>query len=693
MRLMLMRSSACRPARRRTSRLVARLLSSSAVWLVLAGSTALLCAGDSALLESRLRETAAYLASDELEGRGVDTAGIQKAADYLATQFQAAGLSTSVFEGDAFQPFTVSTGAELGPRDANRLVLNGPALSAGGSPATIELKLGEDFNPLAVGGTGQVQAPVAFLGYGISAPPQQYDDYAGLDVKGKVVVLLRKEPQQENPQSVFNGRQSSRHAHFTAKVSNAFQQGAAAVILVNDELTLTQAAAAAQRQWKETLERLNSLREKFQAIAEPSDSQFAEHRAEVLKATQELESLDQRLRGDFDEILPLDGAGTETSHPQLPVFFAKRALIDGMLKQATGKSLSDLESKIDEGPAPQSCALDGWTAVCQSQVIHKQAEVRNVAGFLEGVGPLAQETVIVGAHYDHLGLGGPGSLAPWTREVHNGADDNASGTALLLELARSARGLDNAVPRRKLVFVAFAAEERGLLGSQQYVRQPPYALEQTVAMINLDMVGRLSDNKLILYGTGTAKEFDPLVNRLNEQYRFDLKKEPGGYGPSDHSTFYAKEIPVLHFFTGTHSDYHRPSDDADKLNLEGMRRIHDMTWDIVREVATAETKPQYLATPGGPMARGGDRPYFGSIPQFGQEGKGYALMGIAKDSPAEKAGIRAGDVIVQLGASEIAGLDDFDGALRKYSAGDKVTLRVRRGEETLELTVTLEPPR
>ena len=135
----------------------------------------------------------------------------------------------------------------------------------------------------------------------------------------------------------------------------------------------------------------------------------------------------------------------------------------------------------------------------------------------------------------------------------------------------------------EIVFVAFAAEERGLLGSQQYVRQPPYALENTVAMVNLDMVGRLNDNKLILYGTGTAKEFDPLVNRLNEQYRFDLKKEPGGYGPSDHSTFYAKDIPVLHFFTGSHSDYHRPSDDAEKLNLEGMRRIHDMTWDIVRE--------------------------------------------------------------------------------------------------------------
>jgi len=207
------------------------------------------------------------------------------------------------------------------------------------------------------------------------------------------------------------------------------------------------------------------------------------------------------------------------------------------------------------------------------------------------------------------------------------------------------------------------------------------------------MVGRLTDNRLILYGTGTATEFDPLVNRWNEQYRFDLKKEPGGYGPSDHSTFYAKEIPVLHFFTGNHGDYHRPSDDAEKLNLEGMRRIHAMAWDIIHAVATAPAKPHYLVTRGGPLARGGDRPYFGSIPQFGQEGNGYPLMGVTKDSPAERAGIRAGDVIVQLGAAEIAGLDDFDGALRKYSAGDKVSVRVRRGEELLEFKVTLEPPK
>lgn len=687
-----MRLATVYTARPSASRLVLLLLWSSAVGIVLWGDAAVSRAGDGALVESRLRETVSYLASDELEGRGVDTAGIQKAADYLAVQFQDAGLSTSVFAGDAFQPFVVAVGAELGPPDENRLVLTGPA-PGNGAASTFDLKLGEDFSPLAIGGSGQLQAPLVFVGYGISAPQHQYDEFAGLDVKGKVVLLLRKEPQQENPQSVFEGRKSSRHAHFATKVSAAYQHGAAAVILVNDEVTVKQAAGTAQRQWKDALARLNSLREKFQSLAEPSDSQFAEHRAEVLKVTKELESLEQRFRGNFDEILPLDGAGTETSHPKLPVFYAKRALIDGVLKQAVGAGLSELESKIDENLVPQSRVLEGWTATCHSQVVHRQAEVRNVAGVLEGVGPLAQETILIGAHYDHLGFGGPGSLAPWTREVHNGADDNASGTALLLELARSARGLDETRSRRKLVFVAFAAEERGLLGSQQYVRQPPYALEQTVAMINLDMVGRLTDNRLIVYGTGTAQEFDPLVNRLNEQYRFDLKKEPGGYGPSDHATFYAKQIPVLHFFTGTHNDYHRPSDDVDKLNLEGMRRIHDMAWDIVREVATAEARPQYLATKGGPLARSGDRPYFGSIPQFGQEGKGYALMEVAKDSPAEKAGIRAGDVIVQLGAAEIGSLDDFDGALRKYSAGDKVTVRVRRGDEVLELIVTLEPPR
>jgi Zn-dependent M28 family amino/carboxypeptidase len=306
---------------------------------------------------------------------------------------------------------------------------------------------------------------------------------------------------------------------------------------------------------------------------------------------------------------------------------------------------------------------------------------------------LADETVVVGAHYDHLGYGGAGSLAPWTREIHNGADDNASGSAVLVEVARAISGGDLPASRRRIVFVAFAAEERGLLGSQQYVRSPAVPLEKTVAMVNLDMVGRLTDNRLIVYGTGTAEEFDPLVDRLNQHYGFEIKKEPGGYGPSDHATFYAKQIPVLHFFTGNHNDYHRPSDDADKLNLEGMRRIQEMVTEIVRTVASAETRPKYLATQTPRSRGGGDRPYFGSVPEFGKAVEGYALMSVTPNGPAERAGLKAGDVIVQLGASRIGGLEDFDSALRKFSAGDQVAVRVKRGDQELELTVTLDPPK
>ena len=311
---------------------------------------------------------------------------------------------------------------------------------------------------------------------------------------------------------------------------------------------------------------------------------------------------------------------------------------------------------------------------------------------LDGEGALANETVIVGAHYDHLGDGGPGSLAPWTKAIHNGADYNASGTAALLEVARQIVAQD-IKPRRRIVFMAFSGEERGLLGSSYYVSNPALPLEKTVAMVNMDMVGRLKDNKLIISGTGTATSFEALIDETNKRYEFDIKKDPGGYGPSDHASFYGKQIPVFHFFTGTHNDYHRPSDDIEKINVEGMRRITAMVTDVVDQLATAEARPEYVEVKQKKHEVSGDRPYLGTIPDFGREVEGYALMGAAKDSPADRAGIKAGDVIVKFGDSKIAGLEDIDGALRKYKAGDKVPVIILRDGKEQAVTVTLAPPR
>ena len=325
-------------------------------------------------------------------------------------------------------------------------------------------------------------------------------------------------------------------------------------------------------------------------------------------------------------------------------------------------------------------------------VRRSEVEVKNVVATLEGEGPAADETLVIGAHYDHLGRGGPGSLARGTKAIHNGADDNASGVALLIEVARALAARPERL-RRRVVFIAFTGEERGLFGSAHYVREPAFPLEKTIAMLNLDMVGRLRDDRLIVSGVGTAPEFGELLDRANAKHKFKLTKKRGGYGPSDHASFYAREIPVMHFFTGTHEDYHRPGDDFEKVNVPGMRRIASLVVEITVSLANAPKRPEYVAVTPPRLRPAGNRPFLGSIPDFGSMEPGYAMSGVVKGGPAERAGIRGGDVIVRFGESKIGGLEDIDAALRKYEAGDRVRVIVKRGGEKLTFEVTLDPPR
>lgn len=650
-----------------------------------------------AAVEARLAEDVRYLASDELEGRGVGTAGLDKAADHLAARFASLGLKTDLFDGGPFQKFEMVVAVEQGPKEQNRLEFVGPKPADGGAEPKFPLTLGENVQTLGIGGSNAFSAPVAFVGYGITAPNLKYDDYAGIDVKDKVVVILRKEPQQNNPHSVFDGTRPSQHAPFTRKIANAFEHGAAAVVLVNDHYELRTKRASDEREWREAVDKLADLRKKFLEKKDATAEDEAKHRDEVRPLVDALQAIQARLSGDYDQLLEFNGAGSESGHPKLPVYFAKRAAVDAVFKAAGADSLETLERKIDENLEPASRLLTGWNAAGEANVVRKKATVKNVVAVLEGEGPLADETVVVGAHYDHVGRGGPGSgslaVAPWTADVHNGADDNGSGTAALLEVARryAAMGVK---PKRRIVFIAFTAEERGLIGSAKYVREPRFALESTVAMVNMDMVGRLKDDKLIVYGTGTATEFDPLVESLNKKYQFKLTKHPEGFGPSDHASFYSKQIPVFHFFTGTHEDYHRPSDDTEKINFAGIRRITDMVCDVVDSIAQAEKRPEYKEVKvAQPNRGGGDRPYFGSIPDFAQEGEGYALMGVTKGGPADQAGLKPGDVIVKVGESRIGNLEDFDSALRKFKAGDKVPVVAKRGKDEVTVTVTLGAPR
>ncbi|HLJ11582.1 MAG TPA: M20/M25/M40 family metallo-hydrolase, partial [Planctomycetaceae bacterium] len=309
-------------------------------------------------------------------------------------------------------------------------------------------------------------------------------------------------------------------------------------------------------------------------------------------------------------------------------------------------------------------------------------------------GPLADETIVVGAHYDHVGRGGPGSFVPDSNEIHNGADDNASGTVSLIELARRLAARQEKLPRR-IVFIAFTGEEMGLFGSARYTKEPVFPLDKTIAMLNMDMVGRLRDDKLTVFGTGTSPIWEGLLKQLGKESHFELALKPEGMGPSDHESFFLKKIPVLHFFTGTHNDYHRPSDDWEKINIPGTERVVDLIEKLIVELANRPDRPEYVAVKGSAelAERAGNRPYFGSVPDFGAEKPGYALAGVAPGSPAEKGGLKGGDRIIQVGPHKIENLSDFDLALRRFSPGESVEVTVMRGDERLTLKVMLDKPR
>ena len=589
-------------------------------------------------VEARLREDVHWLASPEREGRGPGTAGIGVAAEWIAQQFERSGLA--LVGTVRRQPFVMTLDATLPTDKPNRAELVGPAGPAG-TPVVIPLELGKTFTPLAAGGSGAFDLPLVFAGYGITAPAEEYDDYAALGpaAKAAAAVVLRQEPQKENPHSVFNGNQATQHAALTRKIANASEHEVGGVIFCNDA-----------------------------------------------SAT------------DPDKLMDFRRAGGGENGRMIPVLQISRSVITDLISRATGTPLPQREAEIDKTLTPQSCLLEGWRIRGEVTIQRQQAEADNIVGVLPGTGQhpagelLGRDVVILGAHYDHLGYGDSNSLAPGTHAIHHGADDNASGTAMLLEVARQLRA-EGPLPRTVL-FVAFAGEERGLLGSGHYTANPLLPLDRTAAMVNLDMVGRLVDDKLIIHGTGTGTGIDSLVDRLTAAAGFMVTKEPGGFGPSDHASFYAHKIPVLHVFTGSHTDYHRPTDTADKINYAGMARISRLIAAVVRELATTPTPPDYVEVASKPfMGGGGDRPYFGSIPDFAKPGGGYAITGVSKDSPAAAGGLKGGDVIIRLGDSAITGLEDFDSALRKHKAGAVVPVVVRRDGGERTLSVKLGDPR
>jgi hypothetical protein len=499
------------------------------------------------------------------------------------------------------------------------------------------LKLHQDFVPLNFSDSGAATLGLVFAGFGITAPEFNYDDYTHLDVKDKAVIVLRNEPQKDNEKSVFDGRQPTNHSQIVNKAINARNHGARAMILVNDQLNAEE----------------QDLLVRFGTLTGP-------HNAGIL------------------------------------LIHAKRNVVDEWLKPS-GKSLAALQRAIDEKLEPQSGELPGVKLALRVDVRTIKADTQNVVGVLRGSDPkLAGEAVVIGAHYDHLGLGNSSSLAPsQIGQAHLGADDNASGTAVMLELVRALSAACKDL-RRSIVFIAFSGEELGLLGSAHYTKNPLWPLEKTAAMINLDMVGRPKDNKLYIGGIGTSPIFREVIEQANRT-GFQLSFQQSGYGSSDHSSFYVKNVPVLFFFSGLHADYHKPSDSAEKILYAEAARVGDVALRAARALATREERPQFVRVqeerPAGVGGGPGYGAYFGSIPDMGEEVEGVKFADVRDGSPAAKAGLKAGDILVEFAGKPIKNLYDFTAALRAHRPGETVAVAVLRGGQRLSVEVKLEQRR
>jgi len=635
--------------------------------------------------QDRLKSDIQYLSSDKLEGRGVGTKGLNLAADYIRKQFQQAGLDVKRVDGDAFQKFTLVTDVKLAAPNSVKLV--------GPKGKSIDLKVGRDFEVCAFGGSGKISGELVFLGYAIDASEAHYSDIKGVDLKGKIAVIMRRTPLQSDTSGPFAAPHGgiSRHAALRSKVSNAFGAGAKAILFVNDPHSNRHNAQQALARARDAVV---TAAVAFNSTKPSEEKKLAESRRRLKAAVERFEGVrTKQKQGPADPLMKF-GYGRSGNSRNIPIVHITHKALDQVLKPALKTTLAELETAIDKDFRAKSQVIPGWKVELQTSIETVRTEVKNVIGVIEGEGPQADETIVIGAHYDHVGLGGRGSLAPGSKEVHNGADDNASGTVSLIEIARRLGGRKKKLPRR-LVFIAFTAEELGLIGSARYVKEPVFPIDKTVAMFNMDMVGRLRNNRLIVYGTGTAPRWKQLIESKGKQRKFALSLKPSGFGPSDHSSFYGKKIPVLHFFTGTHSDYHRPGDDWPKVNLAGMEQILGMLEEIIVETANEKKRPKYIEIKSrAQVARTGSRPYVGSIPDFGSDGqKGYAISGVSPGSPAQKGGLKGGDLIVQFGTAKIGGLDDFDLALRKFKGGDVVNVTVVRDGKQKTLKITLAKPR
>lgn len=585
------------------------------------------------------REHIAWLADDARKGRQTGTPEAEATARYVRDAFAAAGLVPLPGHG-WFQEFEA-----LGDRtlaDGNRLTVAGDTL-----------ELGADWMPLPSAASGGSDAPVVFAGYGVSDAEGNYDDYADVDVDGKLVVVLRHGPGASLDDGRLKERYTNgpgrRHVSFAAKINAAFQRGAAGLLVVNDPAGYTPGSAA--------------------------------------------DSVGAFRKGGLGGVVSTLPAAQLT------------ARAGASLLTALGVDLASLQNSIDGSGRPHSVAWEQAPVSFTVATERERVPAKNVIGWLPGSDPaLRGQHVVIGAHMDHLGEGHrSGSMegADGEGKIHNGADDNASGTSGLIEIAEQLAALTPR-PRRGVLFMAFGAEEWGLLGSHHYVDNPWLPTEDCVAMVNMDMIGR-SGGKLSVEGMGTSPGFRALIESLNPPGSSGLELALGDDIPpnTDHAPFYEAGIPVVSFFTGLHDDYHRPSDDVERIDVANGAKVATLAGRTALMLAAADARPEFTryqpparavsnASPHNGQQVQGYGVSFGSQPDMTYQGDdGVRISGVRAGSPAEKSGLQGGDLIVALDGQEVRSLEDYSILLFSHRPGDEIVVTIQRGEETLELTATL----
>ena len=581
-----------------------------------------------------LRAEVNYLAADALDGRLTGTPGAKLAADYVATHLARAGLTPLGDHGSWFQDFTFNSGVRVLTNQ------NSLAVTHTGGANAVSFEPEQDFRPLSFSANGAVEGGLVFAGYGLSVSGklgEGYDSYAGLDVSNKVVLVLRYVPEEVDAK---RRQELNRYAGLRYKALIARTRGAKALLVVTGPTS-------------------------------PNAGQLA---ALTFEST-------------------VSGSGI--------VAASITGRVAEQLFQGSGQDLKTIQAALDkEDPhASGGFALTNARVKLTTAVEHIKKTDRNVLGVIPPHN--SREYVVIGAHYDHLGHGETGGFARKDEEgkIHPGADDNASGTAAVLELAASLAaelnpaGKHDSPPRRGLVFALWSGEELGLLGSAHFVEHPAVALSNVVAYVNFDMVGRLRENHLTLQGIGSSSAWRKLIEKRNVVAGFNLTLQDDPYLPTDVTTFYPKNIPVLSFFTGSHEEYHRPADQAGTLNYDGLERITKFARGLAFDLARAGDRPDYAKVARSDTGGGGReqmRAYLGTIPDYATEVQGVKLSGTRGGSPADKAGLKGGDIIVEFNGQKIANIYDYTYAMDAAKIGQPVKIVVLREGRRVTLEATLE---